>query len=102
VIAAAGLFTDNGSRAGAVGADLFMKENRYELMSFYLYGKLDYNLYNEGNLDVKLPLAAGRPIFFRQIASEYREEGVCRRKIHVRQFCSQRKADGRRNSSYTT
>jgi len=44
VIAAAGLFTDNGSRAGAVGADLFMKENRYELMSFYLYGKLDYNL----------------------------------------------------------
>ena len=56
VIGAAGLITDNGSRAIAVAADLFMKENRYELTSVYVYGKLDYNLYDEGDSNVKLPL----------------------------------------------
>ena len=31
VVAAAGLITSNGTRAFAVGGELFMKENRYEL-----------------------------------------------------------------------
>jgi hypothetical protein len=56
VIGAAGLITDNGSRAIALAADLFMKENRYELTSVYVYGKLDYNLYDESDSNVKLPL----------------------------------------------
>jgi outer membrane protein assembly factor BamA len=56
VIGAAGLITDNGSRAIALAADLFMKENRYELTSAYVYGKLDYNLYDESDSNVKLPL----------------------------------------------
>jgi Omp85 superfamily domain len=56
VVGAAGLITDNGSRAIALAADLFMKENRYELMSVYVYGKLDYNLYDESDSSVKLPL----------------------------------------------
>jgi outer membrane protein assembly factor BamA len=56
VIGAAGLITDNGSRVLAVAADLFMKENRYELTSVYVYGKLDYNLYDESDSNVKLPL----------------------------------------------
>jgi hypothetical protein len=56
VVGAAGLITDNGSRAIAVAADLYMKENRYELASAYVYGKLDYNLYDENDSKVKLPL----------------------------------------------
>ena len=56
VIGAAGLITDNGSRAIALAADLFMKENRYELTSIYVYGKLDYNLYDESDSNIKLPL----------------------------------------------
>jgi hypothetical protein len=56
VIGAAGLITDNGSRAIALAADLFMKENRYEFTSVYVYGKLDYNLYDESDSSIKLPL----------------------------------------------
>jgi len=56
VIGAAGLITDNGSRAIALAADLFMKENRYEFTSIYVYGKLDYNLYDESDSNIKLPL----------------------------------------------
>jgi len=56
VIGAAGLITDNGSRAIAVAADLFMKENRYEFTSVYVFGKLAYNLYDESDSNIKLPL----------------------------------------------
>ncbi|HET9130944.1 MAG TPA: BamA/TamA family outer membrane protein [Terriglobia bacterium] len=56
VIGAAGLITDNGSQAIAVAADIFMKENRYELTSAFVYGKLNYKLYDEDDSNVKLPL----------------------------------------------
>jgi hypothetical protein len=35
VVGAAGLITNNGSRGFALGADLYMKENRYELKAAY-------------------------------------------------------------------
>ncbi|MGB8324063.1 MAG: hypothetical protein WCE52_13985, partial [Candidatus Acidiferrum sp.] len=48
VIGAAGFVTNNGSRGFALGADLFLKENRYELKSIYGRGSVDYKLYGLG------------------------------------------------------
>jgi len=38
LVGAAGLITDNGSRGIALLADLYMKENRYELRAVYVNG----------------------------------------------------------------
>jgi hypothetical protein len=60
VVGAAGLITNNGSRGFALGADLYMKENRYELKAAYFHGNVDDNLYGvgyeNGNAGLKLPL----------------------------------------------
>lgn len=48
VVGAAGLITDDGSRAFGLGENLYLKQARYELKSAYGHGNLDYNLYGVG------------------------------------------------------
>ena len=61
VIGAAGLITDGGSRGFALGAQLFMKENRYQVQGVFANGNLDYNLYGPafsgGERGAKLPVS---------------------------------------------
>jgi hypothetical protein len=47
-VGAAGLITNNGSSGFALGGQLFMKENKYEISSLFLHGNVDYNLYGVG------------------------------------------------------
>ncbi len=49
-IGAAGLITNNGSSGFGIGAQLFMKENRYAVTSLYVRGNVDYNLYGVGTI----------------------------------------------------
>jgi hypothetical protein len=67
VVGAAGLI-NNGSRGFALGADLYMKENRYDLKAAYFHGNVDYNLYGvgyeNGNAGLKLPLEQTGQLFF--------------------------------------
>lgn len=60
VIGAAGLITDNGSRGFGLGADLYMKEDTYEVKTVYVHGNIDYDLFGvgfeNGNAGLKLPL----------------------------------------------
>lgn len=57
VVGAAGLVTDNGTRAFAGGAQLYFKENRYRITGGYAQGNIDYNIYGIGRAsDLKLPL----------------------------------------------
>jgi len=68
VVGAAGLITNNGSRGFALGGDLYMKENRYELKAAYFHGNIDYNLYGvgyaNGSAGLKLPLEQTGEAFF--------------------------------------
>jgi hypothetical protein len=64
VIGAAGMFTNNGSRGFGVGADLYMKEDTYEVSSIYARGNVNYNLYGSGVFDgLKLPLVQTGEVF---------------------------------------
>jgi Omp85 superfamily domain len=67
-VGAAGLITDDGSSGFGVGADLFMKENRYEVESLYVHGNVNYNLYGigtqAGNEGLKVPLSQTGQLFF--------------------------------------
>ena len=57
VIGAGGLITNNNSRGFAVGGQLYMKEDTYEISSVYVHGNLDYNIYGTGVVaNEKLPL----------------------------------------------
>jgi hypothetical protein len=40
VVGTAGLITNNGSRAFAVGAQLYLKENRYRVTGGYVHGNI--------------------------------------------------------------
>jgi hypothetical protein len=68
VVGAGGLITNDGSRGFGLGADLFLKEARYELKSVYAHGNLDYNLYGpgyaNGSAGLKLPLEQSGQLFF--------------------------------------
>jgi len=68
VIGVAGLITNNGSRGLGLGADLYLKQGRYELESVYARGNLDYNLYGvgflNGNAGFKLPLEQTGQFYF--------------------------------------
>jgi hypothetical protein len=59
-IGAAGLITNNGSRAFAVGGELFIKQDTYRITAAYVRGNLNYNFYGSGvaagNAGLKLPL----------------------------------------------
>jgi hypothetical protein len=63
-IGAAGLFTNNGSRGFGLGADLYMKENTYEITSIYAHGNVNYDLYGSGIASgLKLPLTQSGYVF---------------------------------------
>jgi hypothetical protein len=70
VVGAAGLITGNGTRAFALGTDIYFKQTSYELKSLYFHGNLDYNLYGveyeNGNAGLKLPLEQSGQLFFIQ------------------------------------
>ena len=63
-VGVAGLATNNGSRGIGAGADLYMKENTYEITSFYVHGNVNYNLYSSGGFaELKLPLVQSGDLF---------------------------------------
>lgn len=65
VVGAAGLITNNGSRGFAVGAQLYMKEDRYRITGGYVHGNIDYNIYGTGiTSDLKLPLVQTGHAYF--------------------------------------
>ena len=68
VVGGAGLITDNGSRGFLVGAQLYMKENRYEVEAAFADGNINYNLYGgdflPGLQGAKLPLKQDGRVFF--------------------------------------
>jgi Omp85 superfamily domain len=64
VIGAAGMFTDNGSRGFGVGADVYMKEDTYEITAMYGRGNVNYNLYGSGIFSgLELPLEQSGHLF---------------------------------------
>jgi hypothetical protein len=67
VIGGAGLITDDGSRGFGLYADLYLKEDRYEITSLYGHGNIDYNLYGigtaAGDAGLKLPLDQTGQVF---------------------------------------
>jgi hypothetical protein len=65
VVGAAGLITNNGSRGLAVGAQLYLKEDRYRITGGYVHGNIDYNIYGTGVAsDLKLPLVQTGHAYF--------------------------------------
>ncbi|HEY2547779.1 MAG TPA: BamA/TamA family outer membrane protein [Candidatus Acidoferrum sp.] len=66
VIAASGLWTNNGSRGFALGGELYFKENKYRTTAAYVRGNLNYDLYGLGNgsSQLKLPLNQNGQAFF--------------------------------------
>jgi Omp85 superfamily domain len=65
VIGAAGLITNNGTRAFAIGGQLYFKENRYRVTSGVARGNIDYNIYGDGLAsEFKLPLNQTGLAFF--------------------------------------
>ena len=66
VFAAAGLITDNGSRAFVAGGQIYFKEDTYRITSAFMHGNLNYNLYGLGSGDSqqKLPLNQTGQAFF--------------------------------------
>lgn len=64
-VGVAGLITNNGSRGFAIGGQLFLKENRYEITSGFAHGNVDYNIYGNGvAAGLKLPLQQTGEAFF--------------------------------------
>lgn len=66
VVGAVGLVTDNGSRAIALGGEVYFKENTYLTTAIYARGNLNYDLYGIGSGDSqpKLPLKQEGQIVF--------------------------------------
>lgn len=58
VVGAVGLVTDNGSRAIALGGEIYFKQDSYHTTGIYARGNLNYSLYGLGSGDSqpKLPL----------------------------------------------
>ena len=67
VLGAAGLITNNGSRAFAVAGQLYMKRDTYHASAAFLQGNLNYNLYgigaSAGNAGFQLPLKQDGSVF---------------------------------------
>jgi Omp85 superfamily domain len=64
VIGGLGLFTDNGSKAVALAAQLYFKENTYKSTVLYGGGNLNYELYGSGDATgLRLPLVQTGYIF---------------------------------------
>jgi hypothetical protein len=57
VVGGAGLITNNGSRGFAIGGQLFLKENTYQIKAGFVYGNVNYDIYGIGiAANLKLPL----------------------------------------------
>jgi hypothetical protein len=69
-VAGAGLVTNNGSRAFALGAQLFFRQNRYKVTAAYARGNLNYDLYGPGlfsSSGTKLPLQQTGQLFLGEL-----------------------------------
>lgn len=67
VIGAAGLFTDNGSRAVALAGEFYFGQDTYKATTAYVRGNLNYDVYGPGILfegNTKLPLKQTGQVFF--------------------------------------
>ena len=66
VVGAVGLVTDNGSRAIALGGDIYFKQNTYRTTTIYARGNLNYDLYGIGSGDSqpRLPLKQTGQVVF--------------------------------------
>jgi hypothetical protein len=66
ILGTIGLVTNNGSRAFALGGQLYFKEDTYRLTAAFLRGNLNYDLYGlgDGSSQSKLPLKQSGQAFF--------------------------------------
>lgn len=68
VIGGGGLITNNGSNGFALISDLYLDKARYEVLTAYVHGQLNYNIYGvgfeNGNAGLKLPLEQSGQAFF--------------------------------------
>jgi hypothetical protein len=56
-VGVAGLITNNGSRGFAIGGQLFLKQNTYEITAGFVHGNVNYSIYGNGIAsNLKLPL----------------------------------------------
>jgi outer membrane protein assembly factor BamA len=71
VVGAAGLITDNDTRAFAVFGQLFFRHDTYRVTSAFFQGNLNYSLYGTGavagNEGSKIPLTQEGSIFFAEV-----------------------------------
>jgi Omp85 superfamily domain len=64
-VGVAGLVSDNGSRGFAVGGQLYLKENTYQITSGFGRGNVNYDIYGTGVVaGLKLPLNQTGQAFF--------------------------------------
>ena len=72
VVGVAGLATNNGSRAFAAYADLYLKQDTYGITGIYVRGNINYDLYgigvSEESLGRKLPLEQSGEAFRGEIS----------------------------------
>src|SRR5205823_1049384 len=70
-IGGGGLITNNGTRAWALGGQLFLKQDTYEVTAGYVKGNLNYSLYGigivAGNAGLQLPLEQTGHGFFGEV-----------------------------------
>jgi hypothetical protein len=70
-IGALGIITNNGSRGFALGGQLFLKQNTYEVTFGYGKGNLNYSLYGIGTIaalqGLKLPLEQSGKVYFGEV-----------------------------------
>jgi hypothetical protein len=66
LVGAVGLVTDNGSRAIALGGEVYFKQNTYRTTAIYARGNLNYDLYGLGSGDSqpKLPIKQTGQVVF--------------------------------------
>ena len=70
VVGGAALFTNNGSRALALAAEFYLKQNTYHITSMYVRGNLNYDFYGVGTAadqGKKLPLKQTGQVFLGEI-----------------------------------
>ncbi|HKW62215.1 MAG TPA: BamA/TamA family outer membrane protein [Candidatus Acidoferrum sp.] len=68
VVGAVGLVTNNGSRAIALGGEIYFKQNTYRTTAIYTRGNLNYDLYGLGTGDSqpRLPLKQTGQLVFEE------------------------------------
>lgn len=70
-VGAAGAFTDNGTRALALGGRLYLKENKYQTTLAFLKGRANLDFYGIGRIPgrtaIGVPLSMDGTIFFGEL-----------------------------------